>query len=50
MIRNALAGKPLPVYGDGKNVRDWLFVLDHCDAVRRVLEGAGSGNLQHRRE
>jgi len=39
MIRNALAGKPLPVYGDGKNVRDWLFVLDHCDAVRRVLEG-----------
>jgi len=38
MIRNALAGKPLPVYGDGKNVRDWLFVLDHCDAVRRVLE------------
>src|SRR2546425_909725 len=38
MIRNALAGKPLPVYGDGKNVRDWLFVLDHCDAVRLVLE------------
>src|SRR2546426_215775 len=38
MIRNALAGKPLPVYGDGKNVRDWLFVLDHCEAVRLVLE------------
>src|SRR6267143_1246194 len=38
MIRNALEGKPLPVYGDGKNVRDWLFVLDHCDAVRLVLE------------
>src|SRR5438270_2786547 len=38
MIRNALEGKPLPVYGDGKNVRDWLFVLDHCEAVRRVLE------------
>jgi len=43
MIRNALAGKPLPVYGDGKNVRDWLFVLDHCDAVRRVLEGGRIG-------
>ena len=38
MIRNALAGKPLPVYGDGKNVRDWLYVLDHCEAVRLVLE------------
>jgi dTDP-glucose 4,6-dehydratase len=37
-IRNALAGKPLPVYGDGKNVRDWLYVLDHCEAVRLVLE------------
>jgi dTDP-glucose 4,6-dehydratase len=38
MIANALAGKPLPVYGDGKNVRDWLYVLDHCEAVRLVLE------------
>jgi dTDP-glucose 4,6-dehydratase len=38
MIRNALEGKPLPVYGDGKNVRDWLYVLDHCEAVRVVLE------------
>ena len=37
-IRNALAGKPLPVYGDGKNVRDWLYVDDHCEAVRVVLE------------
>ena len=37
MIRNALAGKPLPVYGDGKNVRDWLSVGDHCDAIRLVL-------------
>src|SRR5437762_10344026 len=37
-IRNALAGEPLPVYGDGRNVRDWLFVLDHCEAIRRVLE------------
>src|SRR5829696_4701840 len=38
MIRNALDGKPLPVYGDGTNVRDWLYVLDHCSAVRAVLE------------
>jgi dTDP-glucose 4,6-dehydratase len=38
MIANALAGKPLPVYGDGGNVRDWLYVLDHCEAVRLVLE------------
>jgi dTDP-glucose 4,6-dehydratase len=38
MIANALAGKPLPVYGDGKNVRDWLYVMDHCEAVRLVLE------------
>jgi len=38
MIANALAGKPLPVYGDGLNVRDWLYVGDHCAAVRSVLE------------
>jgi len=38
MILNALEGKPLPVYGDGKNVRDWLFVEDHCVAIRAVLE------------
>ena len=38
VIRNALAGKPLPVYGDGRNVRDWLYVTDHCDALRLVLE------------
>jgi dTDP-glucose 4,6-dehydratase len=37
MIHNALAGKPLPVYGDGLQVRDWLHVEDHCDAIRRVL-------------
>jgi len=37
VIRNALAGKPLPVYGDGRNVRDWLYVGDHCDAIRLVL-------------
>jgi dTDP-glucose 4,6-dehydratase len=38
MILNALEGKPLPVYGDGGNVRDWLFVGDHCEAIRTVLE------------
>jgi dTDP-glucose 4,6-dehydratase len=37
MILNALEGKPLPVYGDGKNVRDWLYVRDHCEAIRQVL-------------
>jgi dTDP-glucose 4,6-dehydratase len=43
MIHNALAGKPLPVYGDGQNVRDWLFVLDHCAAIREVLAGGRVG-------
>jgi len=37
VIANALAGKPLPVYGDGQNVRDWLYVGDHCAAIREVL-------------
>ena len=37
MIHNALAGKPLPIYGDGRNVRDWLYVGDHCGAIRVVL-------------
>jgi dTDP-glucose 4,6-dehydratase len=36
-ILNAMNGKPIPVYGDGKNVRDWLYVADHCDAIRTVL-------------
>ena len=43
MIHNALAGKPLPVYGDGRNVRDWLFVGDHCSAIRTVLERGRAG-------
>jgi dTDP-glucose 4,6-dehydratase len=43
MILNALEGKPLPVYGDGKNVRDWLYVEDHCAAVRAVLERGRAG-------
>jgi dTDP-glucose 4,6-dehydratase len=43
MIVNALAGKPLPVYGDGRQVRDWLYVKDHCSAIRRVLEAGRVG-------
>ena len=43
MIANAIAGKPLPVYGDGLNVRDWLYVGDHCTAVRRVLQDGRPG-------
>jgi dTDP-glucose 4,6-dehydratase len=43
MIVNALAGKPLPVYGDGMQVRDWLYVKDHCSAIRRVLESGRLG-------
>ncbi|MGK0169135.1 MAG: dTDP-glucose 4,6-dehydratase [Gammaproteobacteria bacterium] len=45
MIVNALAGKPLPVYGDGQQVRDWLYVKDHCSAVRRVLETGRPGEI-----
>jgi dTDP-glucose 4,6-dehydratase len=43
MIHNALAGEPLPVYGDGRQVRDWLYVEDHCAAIRRVLERGRPG-------
>jgi dTDP-glucose 4,6-dehydratase len=43
MITRALAGQPLPVYGDGRNVRDWLYVGDHCSAIRRVLEAGRLG-------
>ncbi|HEX4854868.1 dTDP-glucose 4,6-dehydratase [Arenimonas sp.] len=43
IIQKALAGAPLPVYGDGRNVRDWLFVKDHCSAIRRVLEAGRVG-------
>jgi dTDP-glucose 4,6-dehydratase len=43
MIVNALAGKALPVYGDGQQIRDWLYVKDHCSAIRRVLEAGELG-------
>ena len=43
MIVNALAGKPLPVYGDGQQIRDWLYVTDHCSAIRAVLAGGRLG-------
>ena len=45
MIVNALAGKPLPVYGDGQQIRDWLYVGDHCSAIRRVLEAGSAGEV-----
>ena len=45
MIVNALAGKVLPVYGDGLQVRDWLYVRDHCSAIRRVLEAGTPGEV-----
>jgi dTDP-glucose 4,6-dehydratase len=45
IIRNALAGKPLPVYGDGQNVRDWLYVEDHCAALLAALESGAPGEV-----
>ena len=45
MIVNAQAGKPLPVYGDGQQIRDWLYVKDHCSAIRRVLEAGKVGEV-----
>ncbi|MBW7901206.1 MAG: dTDP-glucose 4,6-dehydratase [Rhodocyclaceae bacterium] len=45
MIHNALTGKPLPIYGDGQQIRDWLYVGDHCAAIRRVLEAGRIGEV-----
>lgn len=44
-IQNALGGKPLPIYGDGEQIRDWLYVKDHCSAIRRVLEAGRVGEV-----
>ncbi len=45
MIANATEGKQLPVYGDGKNVRDWIYVTDHCEAIRLVLDKGQAGEV-----
>lgn len=45
VIHNALSGKPLPLYGDGRQIRDWLYVGDHCSAIRRVLEAGTPGEV-----
>ena len=45
VINNALAGSPIPIYGNGQQVRDWLYVLDHCSAIRLVLEGGRPGEV-----
>ena len=47
MIANALNNEPLPVYGDGKNIRDWIFVEDHCRAVWKVYEQGKTGEIYH---
>ncbi|MCK7535046.1 MAG: GDP-mannose 4,6-dehydratase [Marinilabiliales bacterium] len=61
IIRKALSGEPIPIYGDGKNVRDWLFVLDHCRGIDRAFHRGiagrtyniggnnGNGEYRHRR-
>ena len=43
MVLNAIEGKPLPIYGNGKNIRDWLHVFDHCDAISLILEKSKPG-------
>lgn len=45
MILTALKGGPLPIYGDGSNIRDWLFVLDHCSAILKVLTQGQPGEV-----
>jgi len=44
-IQNARAGLPIPVYGDGRNVRDWLYVIDHCEAIRRIVKRGRVGEI-----
>jgi dTDP-glucose 4,6-dehydratase len=44
IIRNALVGNPIPIYGDGKNIRDWLYVLDHCKGIDLVYHDGKSGD------
>ena len=48
MIMNALSGKPLPVYGDGSNVRDWLYVEDHCKAIKLAFEKGVPGEVDRK--
>jgi len=43
IIRNAIQGNPIPIYGDGKNVRDWLYVLDHCKGIDLVYQNGKPG-------
>ncbi len=45
MIANAVAGQPLPVYGDGQQIRDWLYVTDHCSAIRAILQKGTPGEV-----
>mgnify|MGYP003675327753 FL=1 len=45
IIHNAISGKDLPIYGDGQQIRDWLYVADHCSAIRRVLEAGSLGEV-----
>jgi dTDP-glucose 4,6-dehydratase len=45
IVHNAISGKDLPIYGDGQQIRDWLFVSDHCSAIRRVLEAGTLGEV-----
>ncbi|OPX89001.1 dTDP-glucose 4,6-dehydratase [Pelotomaculum sp. PtaB.Bin117] len=45
VVTNALEGRPIPVYGDGMNVRDWIYVLDHCEALRLVLDKGRAGEI-----
>tara|TARA_A100001015_G_scaffold283170_1_gene348228 strand:- start:4479 stop:5492 length:1014 start_codon:yes stop_codon:yes gene_type:complete len=45
IIMNAISNKPIPIYGDGKNIRDWLYVLDHCRGIDLVFQNGSSGNI-----